>query len=42
MEFVDKIKLGSRTDNGSVDDPDVMKKVSIGSAKKPKKTAKKK
>jgi cyclophilin family peptidyl-prolyl cis-trans isomerase len=42
MEFVDKIKLGSRTDNGSVDDPDVMKKVSVGSAKKPKKTAKKK
>jgi cyclophilin family peptidyl-prolyl cis-trans isomerase len=42
MEFVDKIKLGSRTDNGSVDDPDVMKKVSVGSAKKPKKTAKEK
>ena len=42
MEFVDKIKLGSRTDNGSVDDPDVMKKVSVGAAKKPKKAAKEK
>ena len=41
-KFVDKIKLGSRTDNGSVDDPDVMKKVSVGAAKKPKKAAKEK
>ena len=42
MEFVDKIKLGSRTDNGSVDDPDVMKKVTVGEAKKPKKASKEK
>jgi peptidylprolyl isomerase len=41
MEFVDKIKLGSRTDNGSVDDPDVMKKVSVGSVKKTESESKK-
>ena len=42
MEFVDKIKLGSSSNNGAVDDPDIMVKVSVGSAKKPKKESKKK
>tara|TARA_B100002019_G_scaffold89186_1_gene77158 strand:+ start:5070 stop:5618 length:549 start_codon:yes stop_codon:yes gene_type:complete len=37
MEHVDKIKLGSSSDNGSVDNPDKMIKVSVGSAKKSKK-----
>ena len=32
MEYVDKIKLGSKLDNGSVDDPDKMIKVSVGKA----------
>ena len=36
MEHVDKIKLGSSSDNGSVDNPDKMIKVSVGSAKKSK------
>ena len=31
MEHVDKIKLGSSSDNGSVDNPDKMIKVSVGS-----------
>ena len=39
IEFVDNIKLGSSSDNGSVDDPDVMIKVTVGSAKKAKKKA---
>jgi len=34
MEHVDKIKLGSSSDNGSVDNPDKMIKVSVGSEKK--------
>jgi cyclophilin family peptidyl-prolyl cis-trans isomerase len=34
MEHVDKIKLGSSSDNGSVDNPDKMIKVSVGSGKK--------
>lgn len=42
MDYVDKIKLGSSSDNGSVDDPDMMIKVSVGSAKKPKEETKKK
>ncbi len=42
IEFVDKIKLGSKSDYGSVDDPDMMKKVSVGSAKKEKKAPVKK
>ena len=33
MEFVDKIKLGSSGNNGSVKDPDFMVKVSVGKAK---------
>ena len=37
MEHVDKIKLGSSSDNGSVDNPDKMIKVSVGTAKKSKK-----
>ena len=37
MEFVDKIKLGSSGNNGSVKDPDFMEKVSAG-AKPVKKT----
>ncbi|MDG1139271.1 MAG: peptidylprolyl isomerase [Opitutales bacterium] len=37
MEFVDKIKLGSSGNNGSVKDPDFMEKVSAG-AKPEKKT----
>ena len=42
MEFVDKIKLGSSGNNGSVKDPDFMVKVSVGKPKakeesKPKK-----
>jgi cyclophilin family peptidyl-prolyl cis-trans isomerase len=36
MEFVDNIKLGSSSDNGSVDDPDMMIKVSVGKAEKSK------
>ncbi len=36
MEFVDNIKLGSRSDNGSVDDPDSMIKVTLGKAKEEK------
>jgi peptidylprolyl isomerase len=36
MEFVDNIKLGSSSDNGSVDDPDMMIKVSVGKAQKTK------
>jgi hypothetical protein len=39
IEFVDNIKLGSSSDNGSVDDPDSMIKVTVGSAKKAKKKA---
>ena len=34
MEHVDKIKLGSSSDNGSVDNPDKIIKVSVGSEKK--------
>ena len=37
MEFVDNIKLGSSRDNGSVEDPDFMIKVSAGSSKPSKK-----
>jgi cyclophilin family peptidyl-prolyl cis-trans isomerase len=37
MEHVDKIKLGSSSDNGSVDNPDKMIKVSVGSEKKSEK-----
>jgi cyclophilin family peptidyl-prolyl cis-trans isomerase len=37
MEHVDKIKLGSSSDNGSVDKPDNMIKVSVGSEKKSEK-----
>jgi cyclophilin family peptidyl-prolyl cis-trans isomerase len=37
MEHVDKIKLGSSSDNGSVDKPDKMIKVSVGSEKKSEK-----
>jgi cyclophilin family peptidyl-prolyl cis-trans isomerase len=37
MEHVDKIKLGSSSDNGSVDNPDKMIKVSVGSGKKSEK-----
>ena len=37
MEHVDKIKLGSSSDNGSVDNPDKMIKVSVGTAIKSKK-----
>ncbi len=33
IEFVDKIKLGSSSDNGSVNDPDSMIKVTVESAK---------
>lgn len=39
IEFVDNIKLGSSSDNGSVDDPDSMIKVTVGTAKKAKKKA---
>jgi cyclophilin family peptidyl-prolyl cis-trans isomerase len=39
IEFVDKIKLGSSSDNGSVQDPDSMIKVTVGKAKKSKKKA---
>ncbi len=41
MEFVDKIKLGSKSDNGSVDDPDIMINVSVGTAVDSKKKAEK-
>ena len=34
MEFVDNIKLGSSSNNGSVKDPDYMKKVVVGSSEK--------
>ena len=34
MEFVDKIKMGSSSANGSVKDPDFMQKVTVGSTKK--------
>ncbi|MFP6899701.1 MAG: peptidylprolyl isomerase, partial [Opitutales bacterium] len=34
MEYVEKIKLGSRFDNGSVKDPDHMKKVSVAADSK--------
>jgi len=37
MEFVDKIKLGSSGNNGSVKDPDFMEKVTLGSSKSEKK-----
>ena len=37
MEFVDNIKLGSSSDNGSVQDPDFMIKVTAGSSKTSKK-----
>jgi cyclophilin family peptidyl-prolyl cis-trans isomerase len=37
MEFVDKIKLGSSGNNGSVKDPDFMEKVTVGSSKSEKK-----
>jgi len=30
MEYVDKIKMGSSRDNGSVNDPDHMIKVTVG------------
>lgn len=33
MEFVDKIKMGSSRDNGSVSDPDHMVKVTVGRPK---------
>jgi cyclophilin family peptidyl-prolyl cis-trans isomerase len=39
IEFVDKIKLGSSSDNGSVQNPDSMIKVTVGKAKKSKKKA---
>lgn len=39
IEFVDKIKLGSSSDNGSVQDPDSIIKVTVGKAKKSKKKA---
>ena len=32
MEFVDEIKRGKSANNGSVNDPDFMKKVSVGSS----------
>jgi len=34
MEFVDKIKKGDQADNGAVDTPDVMKKVSVAADNK--------
>ena len=37
MEFVDNIKLGSSSNNGSVQDPDFMIKVTAGSSKPSKK-----
>ena len=37
MEFVDNIKLGSSSNNGSVKDPDHMKKVVVGSSEKSEK-----
>ena len=37
MEFVDKIKMGSSSANGSVKDPDFMQKVTVGSTKKSEK-----
>jgi cyclophilin family peptidyl-prolyl cis-trans isomerase len=41
MEFVDKIKLGSSSDNGSVDGPDMMIKVTVGKAEKTKSSSEK-
>jgi len=38
MDHVDKIKKGSPSNNGSVTDPDTMKKVSVGSSKTEKKS----
>ena len=40
MEFVDKIKMGSSSANGSVKDPDFMQKVTVGSTKKSEKKSK--
>ena len=42
MEFVDRIKLGSSRDNGSVTDPDHMIKVTVGRPAEPKKDSEKK
>jgi len=41
MEFVDNIKLGSSSDNGSVDEPDMMIKVTVGKAQKTKSASEK-
>ena len=42
MEFVDKIKMGSSRDNGSVTDPDHMIKVTVGRPAEDKKDSEKK
>jgi cyclophilin family peptidyl-prolyl cis-trans isomerase len=42
MDFVDKIKMGSSRDNGSVTDPDHMIKVTVGRPAEDKKDSEKK